>query len=978
MVFLALLEFDAVLHLGAGELFGDPFDGGPRRVGVDTFGDLRPDEEVERWRRSGGVQCVDADQPVPDDRRIGVDRTDPQCGDLAVLPRHVDGVADRETEIAGRIFVQQHRSVGDRVETAAFDVGVDQLPHRGVDRTDRLGFTVDLRTGGAERRHRAEFGQVGEFLGERRGQALETRVGDVEVGGDRGSERLAQRCLHRGGDDGDRADEREADHESRGRRGRAAWRALGVAAGDTARRLAVHRQAGKRQQVADDSADGCGDGLREAGHAEEDHERTDGSGEKDAEGAARLGEQTDDEQDDADDEGCGRQDEPLVALEAREPDLGPHRRDRGNATRTCGGDEGGEHGDPDADGERHRDGAGRNDGRRRRESRTCRVEERGDSLRHENAAGDAECGREHTDDSRLTENHQTDLANVGTDGPQEGEFPQALADDDREGVEDEECADEERDGREAEQHLAEDVDDLVDRTGGLLGRLFAGDHFVRGAVAVGVDCGGNGTLHLAARRAVFETDVDRIDQAVRTEERVGGRGCEGADAGTTAAFGGAGACQADQFEIVATARPDDRHGLADRVSGAFRRLLVDCDLARPTGLASFENEATIETLAAVPRDTERRARRLQRFAVLFDDRGLAQYVHLDDPHTVDLFDGCDQRIGNGVALRARLVTEGDPRANFEVDVALEFGEEAVDRALHAVGQHEGARDERDTEDDRERGEQHAELAGKHTAHGESDDGGGHVSLRQALHAVENALGRGFVDFVDDLSVGEEDDPIGVRRRIGVVRDHHDCLAELFHRAPHEAENVGTRLAVEIARGFVGEDDLRLARQRAGDGDSLLLATRQLGRLVVETVAQADGVDDAVHPLGVGFDVAKVERKFDVLARTEGGDEVEGLEHEPDLLAAQVGELPFVERRQLDVADEGTSRRQRIEAGEAVHEGRLARTAGAHDRGEFAGAELDRHAVERAHLAVAFAVDLRRIDRTGCRSVDVGNRGGRVH
>ena len=48
LVLLALLEFDTILHFGAGELLGNTFDRRTCGIGVDTLGDLRSDEEVER------------------------------------------------------------------------------------------------------------------------------------------------------------------------------------------------------------------------------------------------------------------------------------------------------------------------------------------------------------------------------------------------------------------------------------------------------------------------------------------------------------------------------------------------------------------------------------------------------------------------------------------------------------------------------------------------------------------------------------------------------------------------------------------------------------------------------------------------------------------------------------------------------------------------------------------------------------------
>ena len=53
--------------------------------------------------------------------------------------------------------------------------------------------------------------------------------------------------------------------------------------------------------------------------------------------------------------------------------------------------------------------------------------------------------------------------------------------------------------------------------------------------------------------------------------------------------------------------------------------------------------------------------------------------------------------------------------------------------------------------------------------------------------------------------------------------------------------------------------------------------------------------------------------------------------------------------------------KRVEPGETVHQRRLAGARRAHDRGEAAGAELDRHAVERTDFGLAAAVDLGDVD-----------------
>ncbi len=195
-------------------------------------------------------------------------------------------------------------------------------------------------------------------------------------------------------------------------------------------------------------------------------------------------------------------------------------------------------------------------------------------------------------------------------------------------------------------------------------------------------------------------------------------------------------------------------------------------------------------------------------------------------------------------------------------------------------------------------------------------------------------------------------------------DHHDGLTEIGDGVSHEGENLGTHAAVEVARRFVGEDDARLAGQGAGHGHALLLTAGQLTRTMIESRTQTNRVDDGVEPRLIDGRATEIEGQRDVLERGERGDEVVGLEDETDVRATNAGELLVAEGREVGVADGDGARGQGIEAGQAVHQGALARTRWSHDGGEFSGFEVDGHAIESAHLTVVLAIDLVGVDGPG--------------
>ena len=235
---------------------------------------------------------------------------------------------------------------------------------------------------------------------------------------------------------------------------------------------------------------------------------------------------------------------------------------------------------------------------------------------------------------------------------------------------------------------------------------------------------------------------------------------------------------------------------------------------------------------------------------------------------------------------------------------------------------------------------------------------GRVQLLEPTHVVEHGIRGGIGQLVGDATIGEEDHTVRVAGRDRVVGDHDDRLAELAHGVAHEREDLGARGAVEVAGRLVGEDDLRPARQARGRRRRAVAGRRtaRSGRCL-QAVGQSDGGDHVVDPVAVGLAAGEVHRQRDVLDRGQRRHEVERLEDEAQAVAPQPGELLFAGGGDVDVADGDRAAGEAIEAGHAVHEGRLAGAGRAHDGGELAGGEVDVDVVEGEDLGVAGAVRL---------------------
>ena len=164
--------------------------------------------------------------------------------------------------------------------------------------------------------------------------------------------------------------------------------------------------------------------------------------------------------------------------------------------------------------------------------------------------------------------------------------------------------------------------------------------------------------------------------------------------------------------------------------------------------------------------------------------------------------------------------------------------------------------------------------------------------------------------------------------------------------------------VEIAGRLVGQQDRGVVDQRARDRHALLLAARELARMVGLAPGQAERAQRRVGALGAALRLARVEqRQRDVLARARALEQIEALEHEADPAAAHLRERRLVLARDVDAFEEVGAARRAVEAAEHVHERRFARARRAHDRDELAALDGEIDAAQRAHVELAHAIGL---------------------
>ena len=117
-----------------------------------------------------------------------------------------------------------------------------------------------------------------------------------------------------------------------------------------------------------------------------------------------------------------------------------------------------------------------------------------------------------------------------------------------------------------------------------------------------------------------------------------------------------------------------------------------------------------------------------------------------------------------------------------------------------------------------------------------------ASLSVVKMFMRAARQRGLLRLVvDDQAVAQHDDAPRVRGDVVLVGDEDDRDA-LRDQPLEDRHHLVRGLGVEVAGRLVGHDDRRVADERARDRDALLLAARQLVRVVVRAVVEADAVE----------------------------------------------------------------------------------------------------------------------------------------
>ena len=111
-------------------------------------------------------------------------------------------------------------------------------------------------------------------------------------------------------------------------------------------------------------------------------------------------------------------------------------------------------------------------------------------------------------------------------------------------------------------------------------------------------------------------------------------------------------------------------------------------------------------------------------------------------------------------------------------------------------------------------------------------------VRSVTDFLRIAVAISVSSLADDNAVADRDHPPGARSQPEVVGDVEHGLAFVV-QALQQLEHLRCGLRIEVARGLVADDQLRISCEGPRNRNALLLPARELGRQVIEHVAETD-------------------------------------------------------------------------------------------------------------------------------------------
>ena len=197
----------------------------------------------------------------------------------------------------------------------------------------------------------------------------------------------------------------------------------------------------------------------------------------------------------------------------------------------------------------------------------------------------------------------------------------------------------------------------------------------------------------------------------------------------------------------------------------------------------------------------------------------------------------------------------------------------------------------------------------------------------------------------------------VWRHVRVVRDDENRRAERDVQIADEPQNVGAGLRVEIACRLVRQQDRRIHRQRARNGDALALSARQLVRKMVHARGQLHEVEQLARAIVdlLPRPAAQVQRQRHVLDARQARQQIEELKDEAELVPPHRRQPIVCEAVEALAVERDGARRRPVQPADEIQQRRFSRSRGPDDRDHLPLRNLERDVLQRRDAPPAVEV-----------------------
>jgi len=205
----------------------------------------------------------------------------------------------------------------------------------------------------------------------------------------------------------------------------------------------------------------------------------------------------------------------------------------------------------------------------------------------------------------------------------------------------------------------------------------------------------------------------------------------------------------------------------------------------------------------------------------------------------------------------------------------------------------------------------------------------------------------------DPAIDQGDTSVGSGGDFRAMSDQDDGGFLLAGEPGDEFDDGGAGGGVEVARGFIGEENGGLMNESPCESGALELSAGELVGPMMRAICKVNGGQEFLGTLSCqGVDSAGKEKgEENIFFDREGGKEMKKLKDEADFQASEGGEFGVVQGVKGVAFEVSLAGGGGVEGSENVEEGAFTASARAGDGDDFAGENLEGYTPKRLNLGI---------------------------